>query len=929
MKYKTKIKSPSTSEGKFEKKMRKFHLISSGVILLLLICSVGFFLLLSKNLQKKTQTAKPTIALVDEDQSGSFNSTNYNFGQSFVKLVSNDSKYNWQVVSRAVADRAYADGSVQGVIYLPQNFTHNILTLQAVDPQKAEVDYKVLDTKSELTNNLLQNKIVSVLHDFNSSIVKMYYASVAGNVANAQTNMGNVVTSQGTILSDLKDNVSAPFKTTNESYSSVVSQANGLKETNNNWIKAQNSFTKSVTNMLDSESSSFSGTLPDLTDFFDSQNKIANVNLTNANKGITDQADSDRSEYYKQYTKAYEKALETMKKFDDKDETGHEIGAYASLKDQIIGYNNLISDVRDDLDSQITNLENNQNDLLTLEKSLYLKFFNAAVDPTVGNTDFTSKATNDNARVAMGNMLTNSFGKPDNLKESSYINTIKELLNNSTDHSMSISVDVDDYKDFFNTLVANGSMTVAQRQKYEDELSVLKNYATDYSITTPKVDFTSAPTVNDTEQKVTKTLKIVVPAGEKYTLNHQTSGIDGADVTFDEENSSGTGLDFTNLDSIILDNTVSTNSKETYTIVYNVNLKANSGGSLNFDWKEGASEVGSSKDEFYMDPANSISEYAGKDRFSEITHLLNNIDTASTLIAYLYGVPGATYQNMMGIQDFPGTADEKSIYKMYGNMNHSDISARLDDQDIQNFVDNGNSNIKTVTDTLTNLRATIESLKADKKQLSDHLPSDYFNKVSEDLNIWYDQTMKDIDSQYKAWSTNDTKNLQEKTWSEYKEGDEALYTDKSGSDSLYKTISDLVTSTAKESKDTASSAQVIKSNADEFTQMVNQVTDTQNSAKEVITNTDSLLNNGTSDLKESKNYFNNFSTVLSNTRTSNANSNNIFDFFAKPMAVTNQTPTVPKVVKSFDWRWPLAFFIGLLLGLLVAIFSKIIPNKRG
>lgn len=911
MKNKTKIKKASTSENKFEKKMRKFRLISSGVIIFLLICSVGFFLLLSKNLQKKTETVKPTIALVDEDESGNFNSTNYNFGESFVKLVSNDSKYNWQVVSRSVADRAYADGSVQGVIYLPQNFTHNILTLQAVDPQKAEVDYKVLNSKSELTDNLLQNKIVSVLHDFNSSIVKMYYASVAGNVANAQTNMGDVVTSQGTILTNLKDKVSSPFKTTDESYSSVVSQANGLKSTNNSWVEAQNGFTKSVTGMLDSNSSSFSGTLPDLTEFFDNQNKIANVNITNANKGITDQADSDSSEYYKQYTAAYEKALETMKKFDDKDETGHEIGAYASLKDQIVGYNNLISDVRDDLDSQITNLENNQSDLLTLEKSLYLKFFNADVNPTVDNTDFTSKATDDNARVAMGNMLSASFGKTDNLKDTSYTSTIKELLNNSNNPSMSISVDVDDYKDFFDTLVANGSMTFAQRQKYEDELSVLKNYATDYAITTPKVDFTSAPTVNDTEQKVTKTLKIVVPAGEKYTLSYQTSGIDRADVIFDEKNSSGTGLDFTNPDSIVLDNTASTSSKETYTVAYDVNLKANSVGSLIFNWG-----AGSSKDEFYMKPANSISEYVGKDEFSDITHLLNNIETASTLIAYLYGAPGATYRNMMNIQDFPGTADEKSVYKMYGNMDQSDIASRLDGQDIKKFLDSANGNIKSVTDTLASLKTTIASLKNDKQQLTDNLPSDYFSKVSEDLNSWYEQTMKDIDSQYKSWTTNDTKSLQEKTWSEYKEEEAALYTDKSGSDSLYKTISSLVTSTAKESKDTASSAQVIKSNADEFTQMVTQVTNTQNSAKEVINNTDSLLNNGTSDLKDSKKYFDNFSTVLSNTRTSNVDSNNIFDFFAKPLTATNQTPKVNKLVKSFDWRWVLIFAIGLLLGVL-------------
>lgn len=67
---------------------------------------------MNQNAQKKTQTAKPMIALVNEDQSGTFNGTKYNFGQSFVNLVSNDSKYNWQVVSRSVANRAYSDRSV-------------------------------------------------------------------------------------------------------------------------------------------------------------------------------------------------------------------------------------------------------------------------------------------------------------------------------------------------------------------------------------------------------------------------------------------------------------------------------------------------------------------------------------------------------------------------------------------------------------------------------------------------------------------------------------------------------------------------------------------------------------------------------------------------------------------------------------------------
>ncbi|MDR0299353.1 MAG: hypothetical protein LBI13_04650, partial [Streptococcaceae bacterium] len=100
----------------FDRKLHTLRLIMSSVIVFLLFCGVGLIVLLTQNMQKKVLTGKPTIVLVNEDQAESFNGTNYNFGQSFVNLVSNDNKYNWQVVSRAVADRAYSDGSVQAVI---------------------------------------------------------------------------------------------------------------------------------------------------------------------------------------------------------------------------------------------------------------------------------------------------------------------------------------------------------------------------------------------------------------------------------------------------------------------------------------------------------------------------------------------------------------------------------------------------------------------------------------------------------------------------------------------------------------------------------------------------------------------------------------------------------------------------------------------
>src|SRR4051812_10172595 len=76
----------------------------------------------------------PTIALVNEDQPSASNGANYLFGKDFVSLVSNDSKYDWQVVSRAVAENAYADKTVSAVIVLPQSFSRDILTFQDINP---------------------------------------------------------------------------------------------------------------------------------------------------------------------------------------------------------------------------------------------------------------------------------------------------------------------------------------------------------------------------------------------------------------------------------------------------------------------------------------------------------------------------------------------------------------------------------------------------------------------------------------------------------------------------------------------------------------------------------------------------------------------------------------------------------------------------
>ena len=167
-----------------------------------------------------------------------------------------------------------------------------------------------------------------------------------------------------------------------------------------------------------------------------------------------------------------------------------------------------------------------------------------------------------------------------------------------------------------------------------------------------------------------------------------------------------------------------------------------------------------------------------------------------------------------------------------------------------------------------------------------------------------------------------------KSWEAYNPDDKALYQDTAASDDLYKTISNLSTSTAKSADETSKSAQLIKDNSNEFTQMVTTTQETKSSAEKLLKNTDNLLNTGNTSLKDSKDYNKNFGKVLANTHSQEANKNQLFDFFAQPLSIKNLTEAFTSIKKGFDWRWPLLLIIGVMIGILGTMISKVISSRK-
>lgn len=926
---------------KLEKKVKKTRWIIISLLSVVTILLIATVVYLSRSNKTQKTVSKPTIALVNEDSSSTFNKKDYHFGKDFVSLVSGDTKYNWQVVSRSVADRAYADKSVDAVIYIPQAFSHDILTLQDINPIKSQVNYKLQASQSALSQNILNDKITSVLKDFNQNIVKMYYASVAGNISEAQNNMNDVITNQDNVLSTLSHQVYGPFQSTNQNYSSVISSANGLKSENSAWISSQNSFTKSTQSMLDSTSKTFTGQLTGLQQYFNTQKQITDVNLKNGNQGITNQSEDDQKVYFKQFDDSHTNTLNNLFNFYKKDETT-ESGVLTNLQNQVKDYNTVITGVHDDINNQIESLTTNRDHLIDLENKLYTQFF-AKTSPGLNNSNFDDEQIaddyqkDDNAREALAQKLGSSFVQTDSFGSTDYMNKLNYSLSK-------IAWTSQDYSALFTAMQANGITTA----KYENELDLINRYGSVIPNLNPgQAKFGDAPAVDTDEQSFTQTLTIKVPKGESYRL--KTNSPANVQVNYDDQSSNATndgqikgdgtsGLvlynknhEKTNSDGSVTNEP--NDSDSTFTIYYNVLLNKISNTTVEFSWGVNGNENNTSAT-YTLFPANEISDYLGGNKFGEISDLLSQIDDTANLITWIYGKPSYDLSDMLtnlpnpaSLADFKNLSKE-SIYYLYGNIDIAKRKDKLSDEDVQNYKESGHNNIDDLIKSIQDLNASIDVLTKNRDILAKNLPNDVFNQKIKDLEDWYSTTMTSINQQYDSWKKNGNQSLALKSWKEYNSDDTALYQDTAASDDLYKTISDLSTSTAKSADETSKSAQLIKDNGNEFTQMVTTTQETKTSAEKLLKNTDNLLNIGNTSLKDSKDYNKNFGKVLANTHSQEADKNQLFDFFAQPLSIKNLTSAFTSVKKGFDWRWPLLLIIGVMIGILGTMISRMISNRK-
>ncbi|HDR4908570.1 TPA: type VII secretion protein EsaA [Bacillus cereus] len=230
-------------------------------IILALVLSTGVsYLALNQNVKKANEntTPKMTVALVNEDQGTVFEGNKIAFGDQFVKNVNKNTKQEWYVVSRGVAENGLKNNNYNMMIVIPNDFSRKAVAINSEIPEKLTLNYKVNATGNKDLKAEAENTASVILEDFNKQIIDVYFASIIGKLQGAQDNIGKIIEKGNVQTTMYKKDIHSPlanytnqFKTVQDYTGVSVNSFKGFQDVLKGFGQALDEGNKSNSTYLD------------------------------------------------------------------------------------------------------------------------------------------------------------------------------------------------------------------------------------------------------------------------------------------------------------------------------------------------------------------------------------------------------------------------------------------------------------------------------------------------------------------------------------------------------------------------------------------------------------------------------------------------------------------------------------------------------
>ncbi|MDN3955288.1 type VII secretion protein EsaA [Sporolactobacillus laevolacticus] len=183
--------------------------------------------------KNSTKTIAPTpkidhLAIVNEDQGATLGGQRLNLGNQVVPLFSNGDDYQWETVSRSVADNGLKQGDYQAVFYIPSDFTTNIFTYNEQKPKTAVISYRANPKLTAEDSAKVQTEFQKVKGTLNQQFSQIYWRMVSDRINYVNGNFADVLNKEKQYLQAMANFYKPSSRDMAQVFNDQLSQINEL-----------------------------------------------------------------------------------------------------------------------------------------------------------------------------------------------------------------------------------------------------------------------------------------------------------------------------------------------------------------------------------------------------------------------------------------------------------------------------------------------------------------------------------------------------------------------------------------------------------------------------------------------------------------------------------------------------------------------------
>ncbi|MGM0815060.1 MAG: type VII secretion protein EsaA [Bacillota bacterium] len=164
-----------------------------STMILILILPVLFFHLIGDDPAKQKKNATRNIAVVNEDMGASESENTARFGQDVVAALSERPDYTWTVVNRSAAENGLKNRKYDAVLYIPSDFSKNVLSYDKDHPEKASIQFSIQDQLNAVNKEKVQRELENAQKKMNEQMSTLYWSFVSQEIGNVREEFEHIV----------------------------------------------------------------------------------------------------------------------------------------------------------------------------------------------------------------------------------------------------------------------------------------------------------------------------------------------------------------------------------------------------------------------------------------------------------------------------------------------------------------------------------------------------------------------------------------------------------------------------------------------------------------------------------------------------------------------------------------------------------------